>query len=365
MRRIAVLGANGFVGNRIVEMLHLSGAAEARPIVRRASGAALPRRFDLDVKVADATDRPGLGAALQGCDVLVVAVAGDPQTIVGTVEPVYLAAQDAGVGRLIYLSSASVHGQAPAPGTNEGSALSDRQPMAYNNAKVQAERALDRLRRGGRVETVILRPGIVFGPRSQWIGGWADELLAGEAYVVDGARGACNSIYVDNLVHAVMLAAAAERADGRVYLVGDREQPSWRDLYGPVTEALGRSLDQLPDLPASSAVGEAAPSGLQRLRRSAPAKALAGLLPRPIRVGVGAGLNAWRARPPAPGRADGPVVSLERAMLQTGSVRIPWTRAEVELGYAPIVSFDEGLRRSIAWLEYAGYPVVRRKAGRG
>lgn len=366
MKRVAVLGANGFVGNRLVEMLHLAGAAEVRPIVRRASAAALPRRFDLDVRVADAADRRGLGAALQGCDVLVIAVAGDPETITGTVEPVYLAAQDAGVRRLVYLSSASVHGQAPEVGTSEDSALSDRQPLAYNNAKVRAEQALARLRQAGSVETVILRPGIVYGPRSQWVGGWADELLAGEAYVVDGARGACNAVYVDNLVHAVMLAAASERADGRVYLVGDREQPSWRDLYGPIAEALGRSLDQLPDRPASAAASEsAAPSRLQRLRRAAPVKSLAGMLPRPIRVGVGAGLNAYRARRSPGGRSTGAAVSLERALLQTASVWIPWTRAEVELGYAPVVSFDEGLRRSIAWLEYAGYPVVRRKAGRG
>lgn len=360
MRRVAVLGANGFVGNRIVEMLHLSGEAELRPIVRRASAAALPRRFDLDVRVADAADRQGLSLALQGCDVLVVAVAGDPDTIVGTVEPVYRAAQDAGVRRLVYLSSASVHGQAPAVGTNEDSVLSDRQPMAYNNAKVRAEQALARLRQAGSVETVVLRPGIVFGPRSHWVGGWADELLSGQAYVVDGARGVCNSIYVDNLVHAVRLAAVSERADGRVYLVGDREEPSWGDLYGPVAEALGLSLDQLPDRPASAAVGEAAPTRMQRLRRAPQVKAISRLLPRPIRVGVGAGLNAWRAKPSvtAAGRPAELTVSLERALLQTGSVRIPWTRAEVELGYAPVVSFDEGLRRSIRWLEYAGYPVV-------
>lgn len=358
MTRIAILGANGFVGNRAVEMLHLSGR-QVLPIVRRASAAALPRRFDLDVRVADAGDRAALAAALRGCDVVVSAVAGDPQAIVGAVEPVYRAAQDAGVSRLIYLSSASVHGQAPAAGADEDSALNDRQPMAYNNAKVRAERLLAELARDGGVETVVLRPGIVFGPRSQWVGGWADELLAGEAYVVAGARGACNSIYVDNLVHAIGLAATSDRAAGRTYLLGDREQPSWRDLYGPIAAALGVDLDALPDMPASAAPAPAAPSRLERLRRSPLVKGLAGGLPRPVRVGIGAGLKSYRARaaPPAPVRA-GPEVSLERTLLQTGSVWISWTRAEVELGYVPVVSFGEGLRRSIAWLESAGYPVV-------
>ncbi|CAN7225539.1 NAD(P)H-binding protein [Phenylobacterium sp. LjRoot164] len=360
MTCIAIVGANGFVGNRAVEMLHLSGQAQVRPIVRRASAAALPRRFDLDVRVADAGDRVAMAAALEGCDVVVSAVAGDPQTIVGAVEPIYRAAQDAGVRRLIYLSSASVHGQAPAAGVDEDSVLSDRQPMDYNNAKVRAERLLAELRRGGAVETVVLRPGIVFGPRSQWVGGWADELLAGEAYVVAGARGACNSIYVDNLVHAIGLAASADRADGRTYLLGDREQPSWRDLYGPIAAALGVDLDSLPDMPAAAAQVPTPPSQLEQLRRSELVKGLAGALPRPVRVGVGAGLKSYRARrsPPSGAAARGPEVSLERALLQTGEVWLPWARAEVELGYVPVVSFDEGLRRSIAWLEYAGYPVV-------
>lgn len=360
MTSIAIVGANGFVGNRAVEMLHLSGQAHVRPIVRRASAAALPRRFDLDVRVADAGDRAAMAAALEGCDVVVSAVAGDPQTIVGAVAPVYRAAEDTGVRRLVYLSSASVHGQSPTVDVDEDSPLSERQPMDYNNAKVRAERLLAELRRAGRVETVVLRPGIVFGPRSQWVGGWADELLAGEAYVVNGARGACNSIYVDNLVHAIGLAATSERADGRTYLLGDREKPIWRELYGPIAAALGVDLDSLPDMPASAAAVPAPPSGLERLRRSRLVNGLAGALPRPVRVGIGAGLKSYRARSsPPPGRnARGPEVSLERVLLQTGEVWIPWTRAEVELGYVPVVSFDEGLRRSIAWLKYAGYPVV-------
>ena len=49
--------------------------------------------------------------------------------------------QDAGVRRLVYLSSASVHGQAPAPGTDEESLFETRQPIAYNMAKAWAERA--------------------------------------------------------------------------------------------------------------------------------------------------------------------------------------------------------------------------------
>ena len=54
--------------------------------------------------------------------------------------------------RLVYVSSASVHGQAPVPGTNEDSPVKRRQPIAYNNAKAWAERRLLALRASGSVE---------------------------------------------------------------------------------------------------------------------------------------------------------------------------------------------------------------------
>ena len=75
-----------------------------------------------------------------------------------------------------------------------------------------AERRLRELRQGGPVELVVLRPAIVHGPRSAWTGGFADELLAGTAYLVEGGRGICNAAYVDNVVHAVRLASSAPAA---------------------------------------------------------------------------------------------------------------------------------------------------------
>lgn len=344
MRRIAVLGANGFIGNRAVEMLHQSGQAEVAPIVRRAPAAALPRRFDLEVQVADGRDRPALTAAFRGCDSVIVALAGDPATITGVIDPIFHAARDASVRRLIYLSSASVHGQAPAEGTDERSPLSARQPLAYNNAKAAAERRLAALARSGALETVILRPGIVFGPRSQWVGGWADEVLSGEAYLVEGARGLCNAIYVDNLVHAIVLAIRAEGVNGRAYLLGEPGPVTWRDLYRPICKALGVEIGALPDHPFSAARPE------PRQRFGVLRKAV----PKPLLVGLRAAIRQGRpARPSGPAE---PAVSLERALLHTARHAPSWARARAELGYEPLVSFEEGLRRSIAWLKFAGYP---------
>lgn len=363
--RLGVLGAGGFIGSRTVEMLHLSGAADVRAIAGRAAGLALASRFALDRQVADARDQQALARAFRGCDAVLHAVAGGEDVILGTLAPTYRAAEEAGVRRLVYLGSAAVHGQAPEPGTDERSALRDDHPVPYNNAKVRAERTLAELRRGGRVEVVILRPGIVVGPRSSWIGRFADALLRDDAYLVNRGRGICNSIYVDNLVHAIALALRAPGTDGEAFLVGDAEEVTWAALYRPVAEALGVDLDGLPEaaLPAAPTPWE---SGIETLRRSRAVRVLAATLPTPLRSRLGAAFRApgtaaangaWR---PAPRRP--PVVTTEMALLYQCRYRLPWTKAARVLGYEPIVGFPDACRRTVGWLGFAGYPVTEAAA---
>lgn len=353
--RIAILGAGGFIGNRAVEMLTLGGHYEVRPVVRAAQSLALASRFALDGRIADGRDQVALEAAFVGCSAVIHAMAGDPQAIVAAIEPVYRAATAAGVKRLIYLSSASVYGQSPVPGTTEQSPLSERQPIEYNNAKVRAERLLTSLRQQGSVEVTILRPGIVYGPRSYWIGGFADELLAGDAYLVDGGAGICNGIYVDNLIHAMMLALKTPSADGQAYLLGDEESYSWADLLRPIAGALGLSLDDLPQPQMERQPGLVARlKAIRQLRHAAKA------LPRPLKAALRAGLREMR---PEPGqsipRTRRPVASLERSLLHRGTWKLPHDKAACELGYVPIIDFPEAQRRTLGWLEFAGYPVTR------
>ncbi|MFL6602497.1 MAG: NAD-dependent epimerase/dehydratase family protein [Steroidobacteraceae bacterium] len=361
--KLAIIGANGFIGSRAVEWLHLGGQAEVRPIVRSINSLARLSRFDLDCRIADARDQGALRAALEGCEAVVHAVAGDPATILGSLTPTYLAAQEAGVKRFIYLSSASVHGQAPAPGTDETTPLKNRQPIAYNNAKVRAERRLLALRKTGGVELVILRPGIVVGPRSWWISSFVSSLLAGDAYLVNRGRGICNSIYVDNLVQAIYLAARAPRADGRAFLVGDAETISWADLYRPVGDALGFDLGEVPNL--EYVKPPRLNSLVRRARTSVAARYLRTMVPKRVRRGLRAALtqetpplSPW-AESAAQSRA-GPVsarVTLEMALLYQCAYKLPHAQAQRMLGYEPSVPFAEACRRTLGWLEFSGCPV--------
>jgi nucleoside-diphosphate-sugar epimerase len=355
MNRVAIVGANGFIGSRAVEVLHLGGHAEVRPVVRAFASMARPARFDLDVRIADALDREALAEAVAGCDVMVHALAGEIAAIPTAALRAYEACEAAGVRRLVYLSSASVHGQAPAEGTDERSPLSDDQPIPYNNARVRAERALVAARGRGATELVMLRPSIVFGPRSSWVVDLAEAVLAGNAYFVGDGRGVCNSIYVDNLIHAIVLAAGAQGADGEAFLVSDAERVTWEDFARPIAEALGGSVD---------AFARVDPPGADRARRGVLRSALAfpavragvSVLPRRVRASARAAVDAWRANDAAAPRPGPSIeVTLETALLHRCTVKLPSDKAAAVLGYAPLVTFDEACRRTVGWLAYAGY----------
>ena len=357
-RAFAVVGAGGFIGSRIVEILHLDRRIEVRPIARRASALVSAARFGIRGYVADALDERALAAALDGCEVVVHAIAGDPRTIEQSVAPVYHAAEAARCRRVVYLSSAMVHGQAPPAGVDEKSALSERQEVAYNNAKVRAEATLFRLRESGRTEAVALRPGIVYGPRSRWIGDFADAVLTAKAFLVGGGGGLCNAVYVDNVVHAIELAATVTAADGEAFLIGEEEALSWRDFYAPIATALGHSMSEVASVSFEHKVASFK-ERIDDLRMSETVQGVLEALPHALRHRLGA---LWKASGALP-ESRAPAPTLELALLHQSRYAPAWTTAARVLGYAPVVSRAEAFRRTVGWLAFAGYPVVDAEKG--
>jgi nucleoside-diphosphate-sugar epimerase len=361
MLKLAILGANGFIGARAVEYFHLGGKANVRPVVRSFAALARASRFDLDARVADARDPVALVNALKGCDTLLHCAVGDDKTIAKVTDAAYEAAQVAGIKRIVYLSSASVLGQSPKPGSDEESEMSDKQRLTYNNAKVRAERRFLALRAKGSVELVMLRPGIVYGPRSRWISNLAEELFDGTATLVQEGTGIFNGIYVDNLLDAVERATVAsrEKVDGRVFHVGDLERVTWGEYYSQVAQALGLDSAAIRHVSMPDEA-ETWREQLQHVRSSRAVQALLPWVPASLKRAVKASLGAIRHREPdhwsLPVKIL-PSVTVEMALLQQCQWQFPISRAQAALDYAPPVSFVEGVHRSVQWLRFAGYPV--------
>lgn len=360
MRTIAVIGAAGFVGTRLVEIFYLGGMTQVRPVVRHFKSLARLSRFELDWRMADAQDEVALTKAFEGCDAVVNAAVGDNRTIEGVIEPVWKACVAARVRRLVYLSSGSVHGQAPTHGTDETTPLSDKQWHWYNNAKVRAEWKLKQLRKTNGVELVVLRPTIVFGPRSRWVWDAADEIANRRACLLEGGKGICNTIYVDNLIHAIQLAIDKPSAAGRTFLVGDEETVTWRDFYAPIYQHLNA-----PE-PASVAAREMTAirelSLVEKMRGISGMQNVLPLIPGPLKRALKGAVTGWfeKEKPPWRLREAGPIeISSEMNALQQCQWRLPHKWAAEELGYRAPVTFEEGMTRSLAWLDFAGFNLAR------
>jgi nucleoside-diphosphate-sugar epimerase len=352
--RVAVIGANGFIGSRLAEQWHLEERIDVVPIVRRPEAAAPVLRFRLDCRVADALEGEELTRALAGCDAVVHAAAGPRRLVTQSPACVVRAAAQAGVGTVIYLSSMAVHGWQGRPGTDEATPLPRRHPLRYNRWKVRGEQAVRSASRETGTRLVILRPGIVYGPRSQWIAGFARSIVDGTAYVIAGGRGVCNAIYVDNLVHAVDLALQREEAAGETFLVSDDEAITWRMLCEPVCRALGRPWEAVADVVPRSP-RPTPRDRLLELREDPGARAVLDRVPwalrNPIRrLAIHALAEEPRHLPLTP--------PLESSLLQTCGYRFPTTKARRVLGFKPPIAFDEACRRTVAWLGFAGFPVT-------
>jgi len=354
MVTIGVVGASGFVGNRAVEMLHDAGLL-VRPIVRRAENLQPFAQMGLTGYVANAFDQAALAKAFVGCDIVIHSVLGSAGLIRGSVAPAYRAAQKTGVRRLLYLSSMIVHTSAPAPGTTEATPPIEHQPgFPTHIAKIDAERQLLKLRQKGPVEVVIFRPGIVFGPRSRWVADLAAQLKQGTAYFINEGKGICNTVYVDNLIHAMKLAIDAPGADGEAFFVGDREQVTWFDFYRPFAEALGVDLADIPNLRAPVFTHTRKQQLISSIRESALVQKALASLSGDLKSAIKGVLPKRQAPIPEPALTEvpppEPVVTEMMAILQQSQYKLPFEKAERLLGYQPIVSFHEGCQRSIDWL---------------
>ena len=114
----------------------------------------------------------------------------------------------------------------------------------YGRSKMRMEQwCVERSRTSGRTRIVVLNPSCVYGPA----GPTYTELpatLAREGHFcwIDAGSGNANYVYVDNLVDAILLAAATPEAHGQRFLINDG-MVSWRRFLEPLVEPW---MSQLP-----------------------------------------------------------------------------------------------------------------------
>ena len=163
MSGIAVVGAGGYLGSRLVAHLRGTGAPTVA-ITRRP-----PPWLAPPVAAVDLTDDPdaALEAALEGCHALVhvaghdeVRFAAEPHTslheTITMTQRVADAAARVGIARVVYLSTVHVYGVALRPGALVGEATVPEPRAPYAIARLTSEHLLAAAL-GGTTDLVVLR----------------------------------------------------------------------------------------------------------------------------------------------------------------------------------------------------------------
>lgn len=314
--RYAVTGASGFLGGNLVRALRGDGH-EVLAVVRtrRTTDADGARTLD------DVFATPSV---LDGVDVIVHAAAirhryGTSRddylrANVGSTERL-LAIAKGRVKRFVFVSSVGVHGFPKALPVTEAAPYAPC--TLYSQSKVEAERAVRTAQEKGDFYTVIIRPTIFYGTgdRNGMLDKMARMITAGTYAIVGDGENVLHHTHVDDIVAGTRLACERPEAVGEDFILCGPETTTLRRLSELTARALGRRLPPIH-----------VPIGFARVVASAFDFAL--------------------PRLPASLRLE-PPLSNEKIDVMTIPVAFDCGKARRMLGYAPVVTYDEGIRRTV------------------
>ena len=165
----------------------------------------------------------------------------------------------------------------------------------------------------------VVRPATIYGPRGKaFVTDIAELLRTKQMAHIGGGRTRGGFVYVDNAVDALIAAAQSPATVGEAYNLTDGTGAGWREYVGKLAAGLGYR-DPWIDIPLGASM------------------ALATVMETPHR---------WIKV--LPGR---PMLTRHAVYLLGRDQEYPSEKAHSDFGFAPEVSFQEGIARSVAWVK--------------
>lgn len=302
-----VTGGAGFIGSHLAETL-LARGQRVRIVDNFSTGKRANVPAGAEVVEGDLADDGVAHAAVAGCDYVLhqAAIPSVPRSVkdpigsnranIDATLNMLVAARDAGVKRLVFAGSSSTYGNSPVLPKREDMKPAPLSPYALQ--KWVGEQYCQLFTNQYGLETVTIRYFNVFGPRqapdspySGVISLFIKALAAGQAPLMHGdGRQTRDFTYVANVVDGVLRAVTAEGAVGEVINVATGGRVSLLEL--------ARSLQDILGVSATPTFG-----------------------------------------PPREGDVKDSQADIFKARKM--------------LGYEPVVPFEEGLRRTVAWYRSA------------
>lgn len=241
-KRVAVTGAAGFIGTALLKALHKAGA-HPLAIVGKGRRTAHLDTLPFPIQLTVVEDVRHMGEAIRAvAPDLVVHLSAHVSTdrsyaalaqtlewnLLSTIDVLTASAQ-IGAGRVILMGSTEEYGQNAAP-FDPRLALDPPSPYAASKAAQTAYARMFHNTFG--LQTVILRPTVVYGPGQSsrmLISMVMEALAAGRAIDVTEGKQTRDFVFIDDVVDAILLSLTAPGLAGEVWNVGSGEVVTVRD----------------------------------------------------------------------------------------------------------------------------------------
>jgi nucleoside-diphosphate-sugar epimerase len=322
-KTVLITGASGFIGSHLVTR-SLAEGYRVKALVRKGNAAIEPLRSrGVDVVVGDLCDFDAVLRSVHGCDLVfhVAAITSDwgewkefrAVNVEGTRSVCRACIEENGC-RMVYLSSIEVFDHARLERLDEGMPFRARGER-YSDTKLGGTAVVREYQKQG-FDATIIYPSMVYGPLDRTIvPQLADAIRRGLLFYWE-RNVRLPLIYIDNLVDLMMLAAITPAASGEDYLACDGNLLTFEDLCTRIAGAIG--------------------SRAPRVR-----------LPKGFTCILARSLESFHTSLNVKSR---PLITMEAVELLSSRVMIDTTKARHQLGWAPKVSLEDGLRRTFEWL---------------
>lgn len=322
-KTIAITGAGGSLGRALTKRL-LKNGHRVKALVRKDGDAEQLGELGAEPVRGDVREISTLEELVRDCDLVfhLAAWMGSPfdenlayAVNVGGTENVVRAAGKSGAKRVVLASSIAVYGPVREGFVTEESPVKSVGDL-YGDTKIGGERAAKKEAGRSGIELTILRPTMIYGPKSQpWTEIPFDSIRKGLPIIVGGGEDLMDPVYVEDVAKTFELASSTPDAANEIFNVG-AGPATWNKFFGFYAEMAGRSLRRVP---ASLAHGGA--------RAAEKAQRAIGKRPQVVAEMVGV-MNSQA------------VFSGEKAR------RI--------LGFEPGFDLEEGMRETENWLRSSG-----------
>ncbi len=314
---VFITGANGFIGRSL--------ATRLRDLGCQVTGVDLKADPGHGVAPGSTTEPSGWADALDGVDVVIhtAAIVSNAASrdqawevnVRGT-RRVLDAAEAHGVRRFVHLSSVAAYGFDFPDNVDETYPIRVN-GFSYTETKVNSEAVVLAAHAAGEIECTIIRPVDVIGPGSvPWVVLPLQMIKKGQMLLPNGGRGIFSPVYIDNFVDGMVLAISSDGAAGQIFILGDGYGVSCSDYFGRLASMAGGKVRTLP---TGIAIAIANVIGFTQRR-----------------LGQASELNTAT------------MLMLSRR----GTYSID--KARKVLGFEPLISYDEGMRRVETWARAEG-----------